>query len=67
MTALRTAPMIIPATHGKVELFGSHCASVITDVGLVIADVDLHVVITELDVGLVLTGTWVVLKPAAFK
>ena len=62
MTALRTAPMIIPATHGKVELFASHCASVITDVGLVIADVDL--VITESDVGLVLTETW---EPAAFK
>ena len=54
MTALRTAPMIIPATHGKGELFASHCASVITDVGLVI---------TESDVGLEI---WV-LKPAAFK
>ena len=32
MTALRTAPMIIPTTHGKVDLFASHCASIITDV-----------------------------------
>ena len=62
MAALRTAPMIIPATHGKVELSASHRASVTTDVGLVTTDVGL--VIT--DVGLVTTEA-LLLKPAAFK
>ena len=54
MTVLRTAPMIIPATHGKGELFASsHCALVIADVGLLINDV-----------GLIITVAWV-LKLAA--
>ena len=39
MAALRTAPMIIPATHGKGELFASCCASDTTDVGVVLTEI----------------------------